>query len=276
MQGLTEAATFTPTEGMKIEGYKHITLAQARLGTSSKQTSSCGVYKVATLWIWYPEQLTDCCVKQSIVLLSICSSSPSACVCRWHFWPFSLWTCQGADASEEPFPKHLSDCWGWVSFTSVAIFCWVVWKLWPLNLHGGPDTFDLAIELCPFWSEQWWINSQVQRMDSDDGGWEVRSSATLSLCGWGVAGCTLDHHTGISWEASGEHSTLSISLLALRGLNPCCPLLIAMESDALQIDFVAHDDLPYSGAGTDDIYKYIKAAGKSHSCPQKKVQFQVL
>jgi len=49
-----------------------------------------------------------------------------------------------------------------------------------------------------------------------------------------------------------------------------------MESDALQIDFVAHDDLPYSGAGTDDIYKYIKAAGKSHSCPQKKVQFQVL
>ena len=29
-----------------------------------------------------------------------------------------------------------------------------------------------------------------------------------------------------------------------------------------QIDFVAHDDAPYGGAGTEDIYKDIKAAGK--------------
>ena len=29
-----------------------------------------------------------------------------------------------------------------------------------------------------------------------------------------------------------------------------------------QIDFVAHDDLPYTSAGHDDIYKDIKAAGK--------------
>lgn len=29
-----------------------------------------------------------------------------------------------------------------------------------------------------------------------------------------------------------------------------------------QIDFVAHDDVPYGASGTDDIYKDIKAAGK--------------
>lgn len=30
----------------------------------------------------------------------------------------------------------------------------------------------------------------------------------------------------------------------------------------LQIDFVAHDDIPYSSAGSDDVYKHIKEAGK--------------
>ena len=29
-----------------------------------------------------------------------------------------------------------------------------------------------------------------------------------------------------------------------------------------QIDFVAHDDLPYKSAGADDIYKEVKAMGK--------------
>lgn len=29
-----------------------------------------------------------------------------------------------------------------------------------------------------------------------------------------------------------------------------------------QIDFVAHDDIPYSSAGSDDVYKHIKEAGK--------------
>ena len=29
-----------------------------------------------------------------------------------------------------------------------------------------------------------------------------------------------------------------------------------------QIDFVAHDDLPYQSAGADDIYKEVKAMGK--------------
>lgn len=28
-----------------------------------------------------------------------------------------------------------------------------------------------------------------------------------------------------------------------------------------QIDFVAHDDIPYSSAGSDDVYKHIKEAG---------------
>lgn len=31
-----------------------------------------------------------------------------------------------------------------------------------------------------------------------------------------------------------------------------------------QIDFVAHDDIPYSSAGSDDVYKHIKDAGGGH------------
>ena len=34
-----------------------------------------------------------------------------------------------------------------------------------------------------------------------------------------------------------------------------------------QIDFVAHDDIPYSSAGSDDVYKHIKEAGEPFSCP---------
>lgn len=30
-----------------------------------------------------------------------------------------------------------------------------------------------------------------------------------------------------------------------------------------QIDFVAHDDIPYISAGSDDVYKHIKEAGRS-------------
>ena len=30
-----------------------------------------------------------------------------------------------------------------------------------------------------------------------------------------------------------------------------------------QIDFVAHDDIPYSSAGSEDIYKHIKEAGEN-------------
>lgn len=32
-----------------------------------------------------------------------------------------------------------------------------------------------------------------------------------------------------------------------------------------QIDFVAHDDIPYSSAGSDDVYKHIKEAGEGFS-----------
>lgn len=28
-----------------------------------------------------------------------------------------------------------------------------------------------------------------------------------------------------------------------------------------QIDFVAHDDIPYTSAGSEDVYKHIKEAG---------------
>nr|XP_008507751.1 PREDICTED: choline-phosphate cytidylyltransferase B isoform X2 [Equus przewalskii] len=33
-----------------------------------------------------------------------------------------------------------------------------------------------------------------------------------------------------------------------------------------KIDFVAHDDIPYSSAGSDDVYKHIKEAGEEFSC----------
>lgn len=32
-----------------------------------------------------------------------------------------------------------------------------------------------------------------------------------------------------------------------------------------QIDFVAHDDIPYTSAGSEDVYKQIKDAGETHS-----------
>lgn len=35
-----------------------------------------------------------------------------------------------------------------------------------------------------------------------------------------------------------------------------CPVI------APQIDFVAHDDIPYSSAGSEDVYKHIKEAGQ--------------
>lgn len=41
-------------------------------------------------------------------------------------------------------------------------------------------------------------------------------------------------------------------------LFPCCP----------QIDFVAHDDIPYTSAGSDDVYKHIKEAGKDFNSNQ--------
>lgn len=41
-------------------------------------------------------------------------------------------------------------------------------------------------------------------------------------------------------------------------LFSCCP----------QIDFVAHDDIPYSSAGSEDVYKHIKEAGKDFNSIQ--------
>lgn len=35
-----------------------------------------------------------------------------------------------------------------------------------------------------------------------------------------------------------------------------------MMFSSFQIDFVAHDDIPYSSAGSDDVYKHIKEAGE--------------
>lgn len=37
---------------------------------------------------------------------------------------------------------------------------------------------------------------------------------------------------------------------------------IQFVSFVCQIDFVAHDDIPYSSAGSEDVYKHIKEAGQ--------------
>lgn len=59
--------------------------------------------------------------------------------------------------------------------------------------------------------------------------------------------------------------TLSMHILPLKDLcctftfvcaNSACPLIVP------QIDFVAHDDIPYSSAGSEDVYKHIKEAGQ--------------
>ncbi len=36
-----------------------------------------------------------------------------------------------------------------------------------------------------------------------------------------------------------------------------------------QIDFVAHDDIPYTSAGSEDVYKHIKEAGELVNVPYK-------
>lgn len=46
-----------------------------------------------------------------------------------------------------------------------------------------------------------------------------------------------------------------------------CPLI------APQIDFVAHDDIPYSSAGSEDVYKHIKEAGQCAIITKKNNNF---
>lgn len=44
-----------------------------------------------------------------------------------------------------------------------------------------------------------------------------------------------------------------------------------------QIDFVAHDDIPYNSAGSEDVYKHIKEAGETHSCAHcNRIEFLVV
>lgn len=46
--------------------------------------------------------------------------------------------------------------------------------------------------------------------------------------------------------------------------NSTCPLVVS------QIDFVAHDDIPYSSAGSEDVYKHIKEAGRAVICGESE------
>ena len=43
-----------------------------------------------------------------------------------------------------------------------------------------------------------------------------------------------------------------------------------------QIDFVAHDDLPYKSAGADDIYKEVKAMGKFAAPNSQRILMQIV
>lgn len=45
----------------------------------------------------------------------------------------------------------------------------------------------------------------------------------------------------------------------------CFPPYSTCPLDVSQIDFVAHDDIPYSSAGSEDVYKHIKEAGQCAS-----------
>ena len=42
----------------------------------------------------------------------------------------------------------------------------------------------------------------------------------------------------------------------------CCVFCHTCSLVTSQIDFVAHDDIPYSSAGSEDVYKHIKEAGE--------------
>lgn len=46
-----------------------------------------------------------------------------------------------------------------------------------------------------------------------------------------------------------------------RDLLSCCQYSVR-SLITFQIDFVAHDDIPYSSAGSEDVYKHIKEAGE--------------
>lgn len=50
----------------------------------------------------------------------------------------------------------------------------------------------------------------------------------------------------------------TMGILTLKCLLPCSTFPVI----ASQIDFVAHDDIPYSSAGSEDVYKHIKEAGQ--------------
>lgn len=48
----------------------------------------------------------------------------------------------------------------------------------------------------------------------------------------------------------------------IHSLNVLCCDYLFNNSFVMQIDFVAHDDIPYTSAGSEDVYKHIKEAGK--------------
>lgn len=49
--------------------------------------------------------------------------------------------------------------------------------------------------------------------------------------------------------------------LQILTLNVFAAIKTFNNSTVMQIDFVAHDDIPYTSAGSEDVYKHIKAAG---------------
>uniref|UniRef100_UPI00358FE201 choline-phosphate cytidylyltransferase A-like isoform X1 n=1 Tax=Myxine glutinosa TaxID=7769 RepID=UPI00358FE201 len=149
--GLAEAASFTPTEGTKIEGYKRITLAQARLGTSLHRPVR--VYADGIFDLFH--------FGHARALMQAKSLFPNTYLI--------------VGVSSDGLTHK---CKGWTVMTE--------------------DERYEAVRHCRYVDE------------------------VLRNAPWTITPEFLEKH---------------------------------------QIDFVAHDDLPYSGAGTDDIYKDIKAAG---------------
>lgn len=55
---------------------------------------------------------------------------------------------------------------------------------------------------------------------------------------------------------------LVLPFLSLRVVTGSFWMAVIVVFPDFQIDFVAHDDIPYSSAGSDDVYKHIKEAGE--------------
>lgn len=98
-------------------------------------------------------------------------------------------------------------------------------------------------------------HSQVQGLHGNDRRRAIRSFETLSLRRRGFARRALDSDSRVFRKTQGQ-----LFCAYIIEYHPQFPLVNPPVH--FQIDFVAHDDIPYSSAGSEDVYKHIKEAGK--------------